>query len=42
MHALREIVLNCYKYHGREDFNEEEEVNVKRGMSPRKVRLDHL
>merc|ERR1719330_2205269 len=40
-HALREIVLNCYKYHGREDllpvFNEEEEVNVKRGMSPRKV-----
>jgi len=39
-HALREIVMNCYKYHGREDllpvFNEEEEV-VKRGLSPRKV-----
>lgn len=28
-HALRQIVINCYKYHGREDlipvFNEEEE-----------------
>ena len=29
-HALREIVLNCYKYHGRDDllpkFSEEEEM----------------
>ena len=39
-HALREIVINCYKFHGRDDllpkFTEEEEV--KRVPVARKVR----
>lgn len=32
-HALRQIVLNCYKYHGRDDllpaFNEDDEKEKK-------------
>lgn len=36
-HALRQIVINCYKFHGREDllpaFNEDEENSQMNGMS---------
>ena len=39
-HALRDIVTNCYKFHGREDllpkFTEEEEVK-RVPLTPRKV-----
>merc|ERR1719419_1903225 len=39
-HALRDIVINCYKYHGRDDllpkFTEEEEIK-RVNITPRKV-----
>lgn len=37
-HALRKIVVNCYRYHGREDllpaFTEEEEKAIAQGTNP--------
>ena len=37
-HALRQIVINCYKYHGREDllpvFNEDEAAQANPGENP--------
>lgn len=37
-HALRQIVINCYKYHGREDllpaFTEDDDDKHTRPLSP--------
>ena len=43
-HALRQIVINCYKYHGREDllpvFNEEDAEVVPHAQGPTVVSSD--
>lgn len=41
-HALRQIVINCYKYHGREDllpaFSEDEDKNTNSNQTKEKVK----